>query len=87
MTVPANQQIPPGFLTLRFEEIQEPGVYVTERGAMFRIPPDALAPGHSPLISWESKDSVAVTRICEDPYTPTSKARQLAANADLKVNF
>ena len=92
MTVPANakqkpQQIPPGFLTLRFEEIQDPGVYVTERGAMFRIPPDALAQGHSPLISWESKDSVVVTRVCEDPYAPISRARQLAADADLNVNF
>ena len=92
MTTPPNakqtpQQIPPGFLALRFEEIQEPGVYVTERGAMFRVPPDALGQGHSPLISWESKDSVVVTRVCEDPYAPISKARQLAADADLYVNF
>ncbi len=92
MTTPANakqtpQQIPPGFLTVRFEEIQEPGVYVTERGAMFRVPPEGLAQGHSPLISWESKDSVVVTRICEDPYAPISRARQLAADADLGVNF
>ncbi len=92
MATPANakqtpQQIPAGFLTLRFEEIQEPGVYVTERGAMFRVQPEALAHGHSPLISWESKDSVVVTRISEDPYTPISKSRQLAADADLCVNF
>ncbi len=75
------------FPTFPFEEIQEPGVYVTQHGEMFRIPPEALAEGHSPLITWVNESSNMVTFITNDVWTPISKIRQLAANADLKVNF
>ena len=70
-----------------FNDIQEPGVYVTQRGAMFRIPPDSLVEGRSPLITWESSEGNGVTRISEDPYVPISKCRQLAADSDLAVHF
>ena len=45
------------------------------------------AEGHSPLLVWESIEGNLVSRISEDPYTPISKCRQLAADADLAVNF
>lgn len=76
-----------GFLTVAFDEIEEPGVYVNQRGDMFRIPPDGLAEGRSPLIAWECDEGNLVTRISENPYTPISKCRQLAADADLPVRF
>ena len=76
-----------GFLTVQFSDINFPGVYVTQRGEMFRVPTEALAEGRSPILVWESLEGSVVTRITEDPYTPISKCRQLAADADLQVNF
>ena len=76
-----------GFLTIDFTDIASPGVYVTQRGEMFRVPIDALAEGHSPILSWESMEGSLVTRITEEVYAPISRCRQLAANADLPVNF
>ena len=76
-----------GYLACRFDEIENPGVYVTQRGDMFRIPVDALAEGRSPLLAWESAEGNLVTRITENAYSPISKCRQLAANFDLPVNF
>ncbi len=76
-----------GFLTVDFREIDQPGVYVTQRGELLRIPGEALAEGRSPILSWESAEGNLVTRISEDPYAPISKCRQLAANSDLLVNF
>ena len=75
------------FPTCPFDEIQEPGVYVTQHGELFRIPPEALAEGHSPLITWMNESSNLVTFITNDVWAPISKIRQLASNADLKVNF
>ena len=82
-----NVETPQGFLTVRFEEIEKPGIYVTQHGQMFRIPNEALSEGQSPLIHWETREENLVTRICEDPYTPISKCRQRAADCDLPVNF
>ncbi len=82
-----TQQRPPGFLSVPFQDIEEPGVYITQQGHMFRIPPDALAEGRSPLITWESRDEQVVTRVSQDPYAPISKCRQLAADLDLPVRF
>jgi len=76
-----------GFLTVPFSEINQIGVYVTQRGEMFRVASEALAEGRSPIISWETLAGSLVTRISEDPYAPISKCRQLAADADLPVNF
>jgi len=76
-----------GFLTVRFSEIQSPGVYVTQRGELFRVPREALAEGLSPILAWESVAGNIVSRISEDPYCPISKCRQLTADADLPVNF
>ncbi len=73
--------------TCPFDEIQEPGVYVTQHGELFRIPPEALAEGHSPTITWLCESSNMVTCVTDDVWAPISKIRQLASNADLKVNF
>ena len=76
-----------GFLTTDFTNINSAGVYVTQRGEMFRVPNEAISEGHSPILSWENMEGSLVTRISEDAYTPISKCRQLAANADLPVKF
>ncbi len=90
MPAPTNMpqaSVSKAFVTVPFGEISQPGIYVTQRGEMFRVPPESLAEGHSPLLDWTCKEGNLVTRITEDPYTPISKARQLAADADLFVNF
>ena len=71
-----------------FSAITEPGCFVTiADGTLFRIPPDGLAPGRSPVISITSKSEFLVTRISADPWIGVSKARQLAADMDVPVNF
>ncbi|OGS57149.1 MAG: hypothetical protein A3J40_05175 [Erythrobacter sp. RIFCSPHIGHO2_12_FULL_63_10] len=76
-----------GYLACRFDEIEHAGIYVTQRGDMFRIPNDALAEGRSPLLVWECAEGNLVTRITDNAYAPISKCRQLAADFDLPVNF
>ena len=71
-----------------FSAINEPGCFVNVAdGTLFRIPPDGLAPGRSPVISVTSKSEFMVTRISADPWIGVSKARQLAADLDVPVNF
>jgi len=76
-----------GYLSCRFDEIEKSGVYITQRGEMFRVPEDALADGRSPLLIWETADGNLVTRVSDNAYAAISKCRQLAADADLPVNF
>jgi hypothetical protein len=54
---------------------------------LFRVPDEALTEGRSPQIEIVSTPPKVVTKIADDPWTPISKARQLAANADLFVSF
>ena len=71
-----------------FESINEPGCYVSNwSGHLLRIPEDAIKPGRSPLINIVGTDSLFVTKICDNPYIPLSKARMLAADCDVAVNF
>ena len=79
----------PGWGTqVPFESINEPGCYVCNwSGHLVRIPEDALKPGRSPLLSITGADTLFVTKICNDPYIPVSKARMLAADCDVVVNF
>lgn len=75
-------------LNVPFPEIQTPGCYVSkDEGNLYRIPPEALAPGRSPVIEIVSKTGTVVCKISEDPWIPISKARQLTANLDLHPNF
>lgn len=54
---------------------------------MFRVPPDGIAEGRSPLITWKTNAGNLVTRISDNANAPISKCRQLAADSDLPVNF
>jgi hypothetical protein len=73
---------------LPFSEINSPGCYVANGiGDLFRIPEDGVVTGRSPLIEIVSKTPRMVTKVSDDPWAPISRARQLAADADLYVNF
>ncbi len=71
-----------------FESICEPGTYVCNwSGHLLRIPSDAVTAGRSPLINILGADCLFVTKICNDPFVPVTKARLLACNCDIAVNF
>ena len=83
-TIQRNQK---NSVCVPFDNIQSPGAYVSQQGDLFRVPAEALAEGRSPVINWTTHNSNLVTLITDDPWAPVSKIRQLAANADMKVNF
>ena len=71
-----------------FDGINDPGCYVCEwSGHLMRVPPDGVAPGRSPLLNMIGRDPLFVTKISNDPFIPVTKARLLAANHDVAVNF
>jgi hypothetical protein len=71
-----------------FEQISTPGCYILKQtGTLLRVPPDALIPGRSPAIDVVSRDPWFVAKISNDPYIVLSKARAIAADLDLPVNF
>ena len=71
-----------------FEAIQESGCYVCNwSGHLLRIPEDGVAPGRSPLLTIVGCDPLFVTKISENPYMPLTKAKVVASNYDLHVNF
>ena len=75
-------------ITMEFGSISEPGTYICNwSGHLLRIPEDGVAPGRSPLIDLVSNESLFVTKISDDPYIARTKARILAANSDVHVNF
>ncbi len=71
-----------------FESINEPGCYVSNwTGHLVRVPEDAIKPGRSPLMSITGTETLFVTKISCDPFLAISKARMLAADCDVAVNF
>ena len=83
------EQYTKGFGTqVPFESINEPGCYICNwSGHLLRVPEDAIKPGRSPLMSLTGTGPPFVTKICNDPFIPVSKARLLAADCDQIVNF
>ena len=74
--------------TVPFAQINEPGAYVCNwSGHLMRVPEDGIAPGRSPLLSIVGCQPLFVTKICDDPYVTITKARLLASNCDVNVNF
>ena len=71
-----------------FEAINEPGCYICNwSGHLLRVPGDGVAPGRSPLICILGTGPLYVTKISDNPYIPVTKARLLAANCDVGVDF
>ena len=87
--VPRPAQAAPGVgCTSAFDQIEGPGAYVCAwSGHLLRIPEDAVTPGRSPVLEILGKDDPHVTKISENPFVPLTKARMVASDLDLDVNF
>ena len=73
---------------MSWNEIDGPGCYVLiDSGDLLRIPQDALAPGHSPLITVTSVEETRVAKLTDNPADPISTLRTLAADNDYFVHF
>jgi len=76
-----GQQVP-------FGSINTPGCYVCNwSGHLLRIPEDGITPGRSPLVNMVGQVPLFVTKISDNPYITLTKARLLASNFDVNVNF
>ena len=88
-TTRLNEQNIPGFGTqIPYQAINEPGCYINNwSGHLLRVPEDCIKPGRSPVMEILGTDPLFVTKISNDPYLPLTKARMLAADCDVIVNF
>ena len=74
--------------TVPFDSINEPGCYVCNwSGHLLRVPEDGVAPGRSPLINIVGHDPLYVTKISDNPFITLTKAKMVASNLDINVNF
>jgi hypothetical protein len=74
--------------TIPFEAINAPGTYICNwSGHLLRVPEDGVAPGRSPMINIVGPEPLTVTKISDNPFVTLTKARLLASNWDLNVNF
>ncbi len=74
--------------TIPFEGINAPGAYVCNwSGHLLRVPEDGVTPGRSPMLNIVGCEPLTVTKICDNPYITITKAKLLASNFDLNVNF
>ena len=77
-----------GCTTLPFDGIREPGAYICRwSGHLLRVPEDGISTERTPRMSVVGSDALLVTKIDNDPYVAVTKARLLAANQDVSVNF
>lgn len=71
-----------------WNSIDRPGCYMlVGSGDLIRVPQDALFAGHSPIISITSNGETRVARLSDNPATPISVLRNIAADNDFNVNF
>lgn len=75
-------------MQIPFENIGEPGAYLSNwSGHLIRVPDDGYKAGRSPVIEILGKETMIVTKLSDDPFVTKTKARMLAADLDLPVNF
>ncbi len=75
-------------VVMPFDSISEPGAYICNwSGHLLRVPEDGVVRGRSPVLNIVGPDSIAVTKISNDPFIPRTKAKLLAANFDVEVDF
>ncbi len=71
-----------------FDQVNEPGCYICNwSGHLLRVPPDGVKLGRSPLLSIIGCEPVFVTKISDNPFIPLTKARLIAADWEMSVNF
>lgn len=74
--------------TVAFESINAPGAYVCNwSGHLLRVPEDGVIAGRSPLVNIIGQEPLFCTKISDNPYITLTKARLLASNFDIAVNF
>jgi hypothetical protein len=74
--------------TIPFDAINEPGAYICNwSGHLLRVPEDGVTPGRSPMLNIVGCEPLTVTKISDNPYITLTKAKLLASNFDLDVNF
>jgi hypothetical protein len=74
--------------TIPFDQIHEPGAYVCSwSGHLLRVPEDGVVSGRSPVLNMVGRDPLFVTKISDNPYITLTKAKLLASNFDISVNF
>ena len=74
--------------TIPFDAIREPGAYICNwSGHLLRVPEDGVTSGRSPLLNIVGQEPLFVTKISDNPYVCLTKARLVAANWDVSVNF
>ena len=74
--------------TIPWDNINESGTYVCNwSGHLLRIPEDGVTLGRSPVVNIVGCEPLFVTKISCDPFIPVTKARLLASNFDMMVNF
>lgn len=75
-------------MRIPFSEIHEAGAYVSNTtGHLVRIPEDAVKPDRTPLIDLVAAEPILFSRISVNPFISLTKARMLACDLDLPVNF
>ena len=74
--------------TLPFANINEPGAYICNwSGHLLRVPDDGVTMGRSPLLDIVGHEPPSVTKIANNPFIALTKAKMLAADMDVSVNF
>ncbi len=73
---------------MAWNTINRPGCYIIMgSGDLVRIPQEAVAAGHSPLITVTSTGETRVAKLSENVAEPISTLRTIAADNDFFVNF
>lgn len=87
-TVNAETQCASFGTTVPFDAISESGAYICNwNGHLCRVPEDGVVQGRSPLINFVGPEPLKVTKISDNPFITITKAKILACNCDLHVNF
>lgn len=74
--------------TVPYDKINSPGADVCQwSGHLLRVPEDGVAAGRSPMVNIVGSEPLFVTKISDNPWITLTKARLVAANFDLNVNF
>lgn len=74
--------------TLPWDRVREPGAYVCNwSGHLVRVPEDSMTTRRTPAVDIIGEQPLFVTKICDDPYIPLTKARLLTSGFDINVNF
>ena len=74
--------------TIAFDQINEPGSYICNwSGHLLRVPEDGVAPGRSPILNIVGSEPLFVTKISDNPFITLTKAKMVASNLDINVNF